>query len=792
MAKLSRCVRAQAAMLLGSLLSPLAAQCELDWRAGPPANGPDGSVHAILTMPNGDLIASGNFAAADRTVAANIARWDGSTWHALGSGTNGPVHALARMPNGDVVAAGAFTNAGGTAAGFIARWNGSAWSSLGMGTSGTVAALAVAANGDLFAGGNFEFAGGVAVDQVARWDGTAWHAVGSNPAATQVASMAFAANGDLITCSYSGRPSTWNGTTWSTMTAFDASSTVLRVAAHPNGALVFAGQLSIGGAGGQVAFVNGSSAATHAGFLGTPNALVVRANGDVVLGTLTNVTLQQPSLYSFDGQAWQTIQGATSAVNCVAEDANARLVVGAQSVATPARGSVTRWDGTQWTTLGAPVPPTTFALLRMANGDVVVGGDFAQIDGVASANVSRWNGTAFVPLGLGVDGPVHALAQAPNGDLVVAGDFAAAGGAPAARIARWNGFAWSTLGLGLPSTPNCVAVAGNGDVLAGFAGSGPVRFDGLQWTPAFVGTLAFTRAMATLPNGTVAIGGVFQPAGLPTPVGLLLDANGAVTPVAGAPTYVDRLLARANGRVVVSGTGQLRQWDGIGWSTLPSPGSTPTLAPKALGELANGDLVVATGFATLGAQPPSCVARLGASGWTSFGNVTGTAATSLATTPAGELFVGGSIRSAGGEVGQGLARAVPTCPATSMAIGSGCSGGAGPVTLHATNGAWVGGTLRARASGMTANSLAVQAFGVTPTFAVLPGGAPGCHLFLVPDLLEALATSNGFADGAWLVPAAPNLVGLQLRMQVAGIEFGPFGIERLTSTNALEITIGAL
>jgi hypothetical protein len=56
----------------------------------------------------------------------NIARWDGSAWSPLGAGIGGGlVHALAVMPDGQLVAAGNFTHAGGQSVGSIAQWNGS-------------------------------------------------------------------------------------------------------------------------------------------------------------------------------------------------------------------------------------------------------------------------------------------------------------------------------------------------------------------------------------------------------------------------------------------------------------------------------------------------------------------------------------------------------------------------------------------------------------------------------------------------------------------------------------------
>src|SRR5947209_1828210 len=72
--------------------------------------------------------------------------------------------------------------AGGIAANYIAKWNGSSWSALGSGMGGQscpyVGALAVSGT-DLYAGGNFETAGGTAANSIAKWNGSSWSALGS-------------------------------------------------------------------------------------------------------------------------------------------------------------------------------------------------------------------------------------------------------------------------------------------------------------------------------------------------------------------------------------------------------------------------------------------------------------------------------------------------------------------------------------------------------------------------------------------------------------------------------------
>ncbi|MCA8975922.1 MAG: hypothetical protein KDC98_14465, partial [Planctomycetes bacterium] len=106
-------------------------------------------MEAFATLPNGDLVAGGDFTRSGSTVVNGIARWDGTAWQPLGSGMNGPVFSLAVTPARDLIAGGAFTLAGGVAANNIARWDGTAWHPLGAGVNSSVTALAVLPNGDV-------------------------------------------------------------------------------------------------------------------------------------------------------------------------------------------------------------------------------------------------------------------------------------------------------------------------------------------------------------------------------------------------------------------------------------------------------------------------------------------------------------------------------------------------------------------------------------------------------------------------------------------------------------------
>ena len=234
---------------------------------GLPPTAQDEPVNALAVLPNGHIVAGGAFTTAGGIAATCIAKWDGSSWSPFGSGMSiggqgtAVVYALAVMPNGDVVAGGNFTSAGGVAANHVARWTGTAWTSLGGGASGQVRSLLTMPNGDLVAGGLFAAAGGGSV-RVARWDGATWSPVGnvSNQPGTPFA-LALLPGGDLVAGTGTG-VMRWDGVSWSMVGGSISNSGSLNaLCVLPNGDLVAGGVFtSIGGvAANQIARWNGNA-----------------------------------------------------------------------------------------------------------------------------------------------------------------------------------------------------------------------------------------------------------------------------------------------------------------------------------------------------------------------------------------------------------------------------------------------------------------------------------------------------------------------------------------------------
>ncbi len=182
----------------GAASTALAQPCNPEWSLDVGSPGPDGLIHALAVWDEGTgpaLYAGGAFTQIGALPASRLAKWDGHTWSAVGTGTNGPVAALVVYDDGGGPAlflGGEFTLAGGAPAQNIAKWNGNAFTSLGAGVQSADGAFGAAplyhpavddmvvyddgGGPALVVGGDFTRAGSVTVQGIAKWRGGTWAA----------------------------------------------------------------------------------------------------------------------------------------------------------------------------------------------------------------------------------------------------------------------------------------------------------------------------------------------------------------------------------------------------------------------------------------------------------------------------------------------------------------------------------------------------------------------------------------------------------------------------------------
>lgn len=269
-----------------------------DWQTGAVGTlgfGLPYEVDAFTATSSGDLVAGGGSLV---FLAGNVAVWDGATWTSIGT-ANGYVWALLTLPNGDVIAGGDFTQIAGVAANHIARWNGSSWSPLGVGFNGRVLNLSLDTSGDLLAGGWYTMSGTAPTTGLARWNNGVWQPLLSTPALQPVAVTDFVvqSNGNVVGVGAFGGSSgtvetvaSWDGTAWSPL-GLGTNGPTVSALAHPNGDVFVGGQFSAAGgtAATNIARWDGTAwSPVGSGLGGNPSDQVIEIellpNGDVMAG----------------------------------------------------------------------------------------------------------------------------------------------------------------------------------------------------------------------------------------------------------------------------------------------------------------------------------------------------------------------------------------------------------------------------------------------------------------------------------------------------------------------------
>lgn len=381
------------------------------------------SVTALNTQNPGVLYVGGNFTSAGgHSAAKRIARWNGTSWSAVGNPalSNGAVFAIAYKA-GRVYVGGTFLNAGGhDDMDFLAEWDGSTWSSPCTSTApgpafgGSVDALQIIGN-TLYVGGSFQ--NGAAIpeaDYLVACDLT-----------TRVASATVVHDGDV------------NGG-------------VYALAADSSGTLY---------AGGQFINVAGIAEADHvAAYDGTWQAMGTGPGGSAVDDYVRSLTASGDNVYV-----------GTDALD----------VAGIQSA-----DHVARWDGAAWHAVGTNsahtngwFPTSAFIYALATYGSIVVAaGSFQNADGIATADeIAYFDGAHWRPIGSngagnGPFGSQPTSLGISGGKVYAGGNFTTAGGDSLSRYLSAYALRQPDAAVGATATGHFV-----GNNVYSAAGTGEVR-----------------------------------------------------------------------------------------------------------------------------------------------------------------------------------------------------------------------------------------------------------------------------------------------------------------------------
>lgn len=827
-----------------ALAEPLAAQCLINASAGSPQPELTGYAHcSTLWDPDGAgplsqrLVVGGHYFLAGAHLqstqlpsAQRVMTWDGSTWEPLDSGPGtghlSSVQALISW-DGELVAGGTFT--GGPS--YIARWDGTSWQALGGGFSTDVDALANW-NGYLVAAGHVGSLS-APVPVLKLWDGATWTALPAPPLLGAPTAMVEFEGELIVAGSVSGSSPAqgvlerWNGTSWAT--SIVANSTIAALAVRRTLAVGGSDTLLVGGGFTSI----GSTAVSHiARTSGAPafawssvggglpsgcSHLHVHNSGlsDYVVVARTANTTTPVLRYTTATGTWSALGNWTPLA--ITSFAGSYHGVTISTTDTACR----RWDGTQWVPVRGPgIVGEVHAMTRSGN-DMVIGGNFATVSGIAMNCIARWDGSTFTPLGSGMTGSsVDALLTLDNGDIVAGGSFTSAGGTAANHVARWNGTSWAAMGSGMDQRVYALAKMPNGDVVAGgaFTNAGGAwcsriaRWNGTAWSPMHTGMNDDVLALVVRDDGTLFAGGKFTIASTFSRY-RVAQWTGSVWGQVGAAMNdaVHGLAARPNGDVIAVGAftqasllpvDRIARWNGSSWVTMGASSSDPDPV-RAVWTLPNGDIVAGRDFG----QPTGWdfgLSRWNGSTWNGIGQLTGWTTNAavhvraLAQRADGDLVVGGDFNLAGYTMASSLVALASDCMPTSVGYGTGCSSPAGPLALTADTLPFLGAPFRTTTTGVAAGSLCLSVIGLTqlaiPLDALLAEGQPGCTLLSSLDILMlALPDGSGVARSSFALNDDPSLIGVPFFQQTIPLEFdGSGAMVAVRGSNALSLLIGTL
>ncbi len=265
----------------------------------------------------------------------------------------------------------------------------------------------------------------------------------------------------------------WNGTSWSTLGGAAPNNIVYCGVLGLDGKLFVSGDFtSIGGVAinRTAQWTPSTNAWTEVGAGGTSHdfaALALDPATGYIWGvgagaaqptTAGGVTIDGVGYWT--GSAWVAanagLPGSWTAAGpqALAVGPDGRMYFGTDSASTD---GVYVWTGSTWTLFSAETGAGTVIALETARSQLIVGGTYGTLGGVAVGRIASASPSGIAGLGAGVvggSGGVRSLAATADGLLYAAGDqWTTVGGiTPPDSIAVWNGSSWTPFGANPPDT----------------------------------------------------------------------------------------------------------------------------------------------------------------------------------------------------------------------------------------------------------------------------------------------------------------------------------------------------
>jgi len=695
------------------------------WQAGSGTDGIGGinsNVNAVTswdsdgTGPQPAVAAFGGlFSSAGGRPANSIAAWDGSRWLQIGSGFDNSVFDVVGLPNGELLAVGNFLRSGTTPVRYVAKWNGQTWQDLGGDVNGLVFGAVSLPDGAFAVSGYFSRIGGINAQQVAIYQNSSWHPMGSGLAG-QVFDLTRASDGTIYASGLVSVPgenqiaalAAWNGFAWSRVENPGLESSAVPVAISSGGILV-GGYRNVDQGNGSIASFIAAASLSDSGWSTNGNLPTIQGSIDSLAASPTRSFaagfVRPPftsGVFSLDQASAGPIPGGPNRVVASMIDVQNRLVVaGRFTSTTTASGNLRRanramiYDGTRWSTCSEGLDGTVAAIHPVTANSALLGGNFRTFGGVITGGVARWtdgviqpvaspldrdvltlsttssgiilaglasetgatgshllqlNNSSWSDFGPPLDDSVRAILPLSNGEVIAAGEFLNAGSTAVNRVARLSNGHWQSYSTGtngpvyaLTQLPNGTLVAGGFFSTAGTSNASNIAYWNNRWWPLDTGLGGRVNALVTMPDGTIIAGGAFTANGAYTRTlsRIARWVNNSWEPVgAGFNGNVNALYRRGNrliatGEFTSSGTTSLNriaEWDGLAWRPLGtgltsagSPGPSSTVSAAALVILPNSDVLVGGAFESAGGLTSdalawwhTCLAEFNCDGVTDF------------------------------------------------------------------------------------------------------------------------------------------------------------------------------